>query len=127
MRLPPRPSRRPLSPRLRLERLEDRAVPATSTWIGGAHLNAVQTQGDPNAWSNPLNWLGGVPGSGDTAVFTGSVAFSLSNPNNPSMPVSYTGPFNKSPVVDIARSGVTVQIDATGLSILTVNQSFSTA
>jgi hypothetical protein len=28
--------------------------------------------GDPNSWSNPANWSGGVPGPADTAVFNSS-------------------------------------------------------
>ena len=50
------PRRLPLrkAPRasLQLERLEDRAVPATHTWTGAG--------GDGN-WSNSANWSGGAP------------------------------------------------------------------
>ncbi|HET6429779.1 MAG TPA: hypothetical protein VFJ30_15290 [Phycisphaerae bacterium] len=41
-----------------IERLEDRLLLSTVTWIGGA-----------GAWSNPLNWSGSaLPGANDTAV-----------------------------------------------------------
>ena len=49
---------RPVS-RLRLEALEDRAVPAVHTWTGG---------GEDNLWSNPNNWDGGVPTSNEPEV-----------------------------------------------------------
>src|SRR5947209_14261727 len=42
-----------------LEPLEDRLVPSNKIWTG---LN------DGN-WSNPANWIGGVPGAADIAVF----------------------------------------------------------
>jgi uncharacterized repeat protein (TIGR01451 family) len=46
----------------RLERLEDRAVPATIYWSTAA--------GSPASWLNPANWVGGVvPGPADDAVF----------------------------------------------------------
>jgi len=63
-----------------LEALEDRSVPATAIWTGGAvpdvdrngtgHTNDPKTDvGDSGdlRWSNPANWLGGyVPDSGGT-------------------------------------------------------------
>jgi hypothetical protein len=84
-----------------LECLEDRAVPTTYKWIGGAHSDASHTSGDPNLWSNALNWLNtstgtngaGVPGASDIATFSDTVNFTLSNPTT-----SYTQPFNKLPV-----------------------------
>jgi hypothetical protein len=59
VRTPSRPSR------LRLERLEDRAVPATFSWTGG--INHMGTN-----WFDPGNWLGpnglqAVPGPADDA------------------------------------------------------------
>src|SRR5579871_1274185 len=49
--------------RPRLERLECRLAPATSTWTGLA--------GD-GLWGSAGNWTNGVPGSGDTALFSGT-------------------------------------------------------
>ena len=63
--LPAKTGSRPIGRWLRLERLEDRSVPAVITWdIGpwsGHDLN----------WLNPANWSGGVlPGPNDDAVIT---------------------------------------------------------
>ena len=103
-----------------LEGLEDRLVPSTITWIGGAHLNAEQTSGDPNAWSNPLNWLGGaVPGSGDTALFTDNVSFSLPDQNPANPPTSYNQPFNTNPDLDVSTT-VGVSVDGSFGGSLTV-------
>jgi hypothetical protein len=62
----------PARSRPALERLEARDLPSNITWIGGAFTDicAGTHSGDPNAWGNSLNWLGGrVPGAGDIAVF----------------------------------------------------------
>jgi hypothetical protein len=49
---------------LNVRSLEDRLAPAVVLWQGNAVL------GDPNAWSNPLNWAGGLaPLTTDTAKF----------------------------------------------------------
>ena len=119
----PRPSRIPSGlnrPRVRRERrrafalavesLEERVM--LSQWIGGAHLNAEQTLGDPNAWSNPLNWLGGaVPGPGDTASFSENVSFSLPDQNPANPPSTYSHPFNNQPNLD---SSTTVEVSVDG-------------
>jgi hypothetical protein len=97
--------------RLRVEVLEDRLTP--STWIGGAHVDAIHTSGDPNAWTNPLNWLGGVPLPGDTPVFTHNVDFSLYNPDDPDHPTHYTTPFNENPVADQAVTIAGINVDST--------------
>lgn len=45
----------------------------TATWVGGG-------VGDPTAWSNPLNWSGGVvPKQGDKAIFTGPGTMSFTS------------------------------------------------
>jgi autotransporter-associated beta strand protein len=41
-----------------LEALESRVAPATHTWIGASPFTTV--------WSDPLNWSGGVPASGES-------------------------------------------------------------
>jgi hypothetical protein len=91
--------------------LEDRLTP--STWIGGAHVDAVHTSGDPNAWTNPLNWLGGIPGPGDTPAFTHNVDFYLYNPDDPDHPVHYTTPFNENPVADQPVTVAGINVDST--------------
>jgi hypothetical protein len=64
---------RPIRFRPIIESLELREVPSSSTWIGGGFDNICTGHrpmgSDPNAWSNPLNWQGGVPAAGDAAVF----------------------------------------------------------
>jgi hypothetical protein len=80
---PARPARRrpPARHQLIIELLEDRTVPSSITWIGGAHNSYNTTSGDPAAWSNPYNWLGWkVPGAGDTAAFSGQVTESFTSP-----------------------------------------------
>jgi hypothetical protein len=53
---------------LRLEHLEDRAVPATINWTGGP-------TGTGTNWLDPTNWVGGVvPGSGDDAIIPTTIA-----------------------------------------------------
>jgi hypothetical protein len=101
-----------------LECCEQRTLLSTSTWIGGAHVNAIQTSGDPTAWSNPLNWLGGAPGPGDTLVFTANVSFSLLNPNT-GKDETFTHPFNESPNDDTTASGG-ISIDSSWTGSITV-------
>ncbi len=53
--------------RPRLEELENRLVPATITWMGGA----------AGIWSTVANWsTGTLPGAGDDVVIDGSVTVS---------------------------------------------------
>jgi hypothetical protein len=85
---------------------------ATSTWIGGAHVDSVTTSGDPDAWSNPYNWTNGVPTSSTEAIFTGNVTFSLPNPNNPGQSVTYSHPFTN--VVDVDTSPTVAGVDIDG-------------
>lgn len=48
-----------------LEVLDDRILPATSTWTwNSGHATSN--------WNDAANWTNGVPGAGDTAVFDGS-------------------------------------------------------
>src|SRR5438552_12960769 len=69
----PRPGRCPLRPtRLRLERLEDRTVPAQVAWDGGP-------TGSGTNWLDPANWRDAqgndvLPGAGDDVTLgsTGS-------------------------------------------------------
>src|SRR5579884_2582894 len=66
--------------RLGVRMLEQRAVPSTIDWIGGAHSAFNVTTGDPAAWSNPFNWIGQVaPGPNDTAVFDANTSISFSD------------------------------------------------
>jgi hypothetical protein len=94
-----------------LECCEQRVVLSTSTWIGGAHVDTVVTSGSPTAWSNPLNWLGGVPGVGDTADFTDNVTFTLPNHNPNDPPVTFNHPFNESPL-DGVNASVAINVDS---------------
>jgi hypothetical protein len=80
--------------------LEGRSLPSTCTWIGGGYDSFSplhQPQGsDPEAWSNPLNWLERVvPGPGDTAVFPADfvIAFDGDQP--------VIAPFDRAAVVDV--------------------------
>ncbi len=101
-----------------LELCEQRVVLSTSTWIGGAHVDSSVTSGDPQAWSNPLNWLGGVPGAGDTAEFTANVNFTLPN-HNGGPAVSFSHPFNESPKADFNNS-TTISVDSAWSGSITV-------
>lgn len=92
---------------------------STSTWIGGADTDSVDTSGNPNAWSNPLNWLGGVPSVGDTAEFTDNVSFSLPNHTPGQPPVTFQHPFNESPNDDVNAS-VVISIDSSWDGNITV-------
>jgi hypothetical protein len=124
----PRPTRRfrPV-----LEDLETRLTPTTSIWIGG---DISRVDGDARAhptdanapfeWSNSLNWLNGiVPGPGDTAQFTantGDFTFSdLDPPNNTNDgSVTYHGPLNDSPLVDVPVTVASLQVvSGTGFSL----------
>ena len=72
-------------PRLHLDRLEDRTVPSTITWIGQDPNN---NDGHPADLTDANNWVGGVvPGPSDTEFFTHNVR---PDPNNPG---SYLGPW----------------------------------
>ncbi len=102
-----------------IECCEQRLLLSTSTWIGGAHTDSVATSGDPNAWSNPLNWLGGVPGPGDTAEFTDNVTFSLPNHTPGQPPVTFQHPFNESPNDDVNASAV-ISVDSSWGGTITV-------
>ena len=66
---------------LRVEVLEDRAVPTTTRWTGGAapdrDFNGNGNTTDPGEtgdlrWSNPGNWDNGVPGFNYDVIFTNS-------------------------------------------------------
>ena len=72
----------------RIEMLEDRVV--LSIWIGAYGYLDPQATGDLNAWSQPDNWLGGVPEAGGTAEFTDNVDFTLNGHN-------FTAPMARSP------------------------------
>lgn len=99
-RTPARPAKRATTTRRRptLECLEDRTVLSNTTWTG-LGLN--------NNWSNPANWSGGVPGAGDTAIFS-------SHPGGSS-----------TAVVDAAFS-VVLSIDANWGGTIQVNQPVTT-
>jgi hypothetical protein len=69
----PRPDRRAW-PRLRLDRLEDRCVPATIAWDGGPARTGTD-------WLDPANWAGDVlPGPADDAVLGGGAVAVLAGP-----------------------------------------------
>src|SRR5579871_4868441 len=96
--------------RPRLEALEDRVAPATSTWVGGSLNGAgMYTGGDPNAWSNPFNWQGAVPQPGDTALFTDTVVETYNNNGNMTQ---HNGPQSLTANVDTAFSVAIVNMDA---------------
>ena len=92
-----------------MEFCEQRIV--LSTWIGGAHVDSVVTSGSPTAWSNPLNWLGGVPGAGDTADFTANVTFTLPNHDPSDPPVTFNHPFSQLPLDDVSTN-VAINVDS---------------
>ena len=110
-----------------MEFCEQRIV--LSTWIGGAHVDSVVTSGSPTAWSNPLNWLGGVPTAGTTVDFTANVTFSLANhnfdPNSPVGPgneptVAFDHPFNQSPLDDVSTN-VAINVDSSWSGSITAD------
>jgi hypothetical protein len=114
--VPPRPARC----RLALETLEIRDLPANITWIGGAYANlsdlcANKQTGDPSAWSNGLNWVGGqAPGANDTAVFPAQFQYATCD----GQPVY--APFSFGPVVDVP-----VAITGVNMGTIINNQGYS--
>ena len=56
------------------------------------------------AWSQPDNWLGGVPGAGDTAVFTDNMDYTLNGAH-------FTEPLSFTPNLDFSNS-VTLDMDS---------------
>jgi hypothetical protein len=56
----------------RLEGLEDRLVPASTTWTAATNLD----------WENGGNWTNGVPGANDAAVFTSGATVSACHINS---------------------------------------------
>jgi hypothetical protein len=67
------------------------------------------TGGDPNAWSNPLNWLNGViPGASDVALFINNVTETYSNGTTNQGPQSTTANVDKafSPPGKVAGPGI---------------------
>ncbi len=66
-----------------------------------------------------MNWLGGVPGPGDTAEFTSNVTFSLDNHTPGQPPVVFNQPFNEAPNVD-ENASVVVSIDSSWDGVITV-------
>jgi hypothetical protein len=120
--------------------LEDRLAPASHTWIGGdtSHTDgdARGHPSDPNAaveWNNPLNWLDNtVPAAGDTAVFTpntGSFTFSDMDPDGTvDLPITYTGPFNLSPLINVPVSVASLQVSSSATTFalsVAAGQSFT--
>jgi hypothetical protein len=108
---------------MRLERLEDRTVPATYYWVGAAN------SADPavvSSWSNPNNWdlngnVGvGVPGATDIAAFSATVP-TYAPPADPSNPISH--PINQTPVYDVTGGGqvFALSIDGSWTGNITVN------
>lgn len=116
-------NRNPLSAgyRLLLERLESRDLP--STWIGGGFDNICTlhrpTGSDPNAWSNALNWVGGVPGAGDTAAFPARFQITTCGGN----PVF--APFDLTANVDRAFTVAAVTTDAAWNGNVNVNNALT--
>src|SRR5277367_4383200 len=101
-----------------MEFCEQRIV--LSTWIGGAHVDSVVTSGSPTAWSNPLNWLGGVPGAGDTADFTANVSFTLPNHDPSDPPVTFNHPFSQLPLDDVSTN-VAINVDSSWSGSITAD------
>jgi hypothetical protein len=120
--------------RVRLERLEDRTVPATVVWDGGP-------SGQGTNWLDPVNWVGDLlPGPSDDAVIglasqgqpanvtlTGTAAVHSAtviagtiniNPNG-----GYDGGGGALSVDSLSQSGGTISVGWVGL--LTINGSFS--
>ena len=69
----PRAARKNRSTRLALECLEDRSVPATHVWTGGALSNN---------WTNNNNWNIGAPNSADDVLVFPNNAATKNNDNN---------------------------------------------
>jgi hypothetical protein len=64
-----------------------------------------------------------VPTAGDTAVFTantGPYTFKDNDPNGPDNPITYTGPFNDFPLIDVPVSIAAIQVDSSANFALTV-------
>jgi hypothetical protein len=106
----PSPKHRPF-----LECLEDRSLLSTSTWIGGgfdSYCPLHQPEdSNPEAWSNPLNWLEHVvPGPGDTAVFPADFTIAVCNDN----PV--IAPFDRTAVVDVPVTIAGISIPSSSVS-----------
>src|SRR5579884_1335852 len=102
-----RPS--PASYRPRLRSFEERVVPSATTWIGGSLNGAEQwTGGDPTAWSNAANWTNGVPGVGDTPLFTDNISETYVVNGQT---ITHNGPQSLNPTVDQAFSVVAVSLE----------------
>src|SRR5262245_45480288 len=118
-----RPARQPRATtfRPRLDPFEDRVLPAVKTWIGGAFLDVCQGThaGDPNAWSNPLNWLGGLPGPADTAAFVGRVLVATCPGGE------VYGPFTTTAAVDAAFGGTVAGIDSGWAGTITLTRALT--
>ncbi len=90
----------------------------TRTWIGGAYLDvcAGTHSGDSNAWSNPLNWLGGLPSRFDTVAFTDRVLVAQCSGTD------IYGPFTTSAVVDAAFAGTVWGLDSAWAGTITLGR-----
>lgn len=69
-------------------------------WRGGAHHTSYAVSiGDPNAWSNPLNWDNGVPGLNNYPIFSKTIPeFTMVDANG--TPVTLNSPFTPYSTVD---------------------------
>ncbi len=98
--------------------------PATLTlgtatfWIGGGHSVGLETQGDPDAWSNPFNWTNGVPNSDVFAVLDESATKTVSYINSDGINSVLTIHPSRNPVVDIATSVAGIYITPGAVSFL---------
>ena len=97
-----RSARRPRLARYRLilEMLETRSLPSSTAWTG-------QSVNPDHLWSDARNWSNGVPGAGDTAVFT--------HPTSGDTTVNVDGAFTVG----------TVNVDATWGGAINVNNPLS--
>src|SRR5579884_3310606 len=118
-----RSSKRPSTGyRPRVQLFEERLVPST-TWIGGSLLgDGTPSGGDPSAWSNPLNWTGGIPVPGETVIFTPHIIQEYISNGTPSF---HQGPQDFTSNVDLPFGVGSVNTDSSWNGTINVDNTLS--